>query len=226
MDARRFGRDAVVKRIQPEVRVWVYAEGGGNDCNQLKADMREAFSRFFENAGLKDNRPRLIPCGSRENAFHDFCTAIAQGKNALLLVDSEAPVDSAHEPPPIDHFRPWAHLKLRDKWDKPSQASDPDCHLMVHCMENWFFADWEAVAKFFGQGFRSDAKPNQACEKVNKTEALNALEKATRDCKKGKYRKGQHSFKLLALISSSQLLAASPWAKRFIDEIVKRKSTN
>ena len=213
----------MVKRIQNEVRV--YAEGGGNDCHQLRTDMRESFSKFFEKAGLKDQRPRLIPCGSRENAFNDFCTALGQGKNALLLVDSEAPVASAHQPPTIDHFQPWAHLKLRDKWDKPEQASDDDCHLMVQCMESWFTADWETVAKFFGQGFKVDAKPNQIGEKIAKNDVYNALSKATCDCKtKAEYGKGSHSFKLLGLISADNVLKASPWAKRFIDEIIKRKS--
>ena len=76
----------MVKPIKHELRI--YAEGGGNDSSQLKTDMREAFSRFFENSGLKNRKPRVIPCGSRMNAYKDFCTALAQGYNALLLVDS------------------------------------------------------------------------------------------------------------------------------------------
>ncbi len=212
----------MVKPIQSEVRV--YAEGGGNDCNQLRTDMREAFSKFFENAGLKDRKPRLIPCGSRENAFNDFCMALAQGKNALLLVDSEGPVLSS-QTSTINHFEPWAHLKVQDHWIKPSHAHDEDCHLMVQCMESWFFADLEAVSNFYGQGFKANNTLVQPIEKICKDDVFKALNKATKDCKtSAKYGKGPHSFKLLALISPDKVMKASPWAKRFIDEIKKRKS--
>jgi hypothetical protein len=62
---------------------------------------------------------------------------------------------------------------------------------------------------------------------IAKNDLYNALAKATCDCKtKAEYGKGPHSFKLLTLISAYDVLKASPWAKRFIDEIIKRKSLN
>lgn len=221
MDAGRFGRNSVVKHKKNDVLV--YAEGGG-DSDQLKSDMRKAFSEFFDKTDLKTRKPRVIACGSRENTFRDFKQAIAQGYNALLLVDSEAPIANNHQPPLGNSFQPWMHLKARDNWDKPDNAADEDCHLMVQCMESWFISDWQEVSKFFGQGFKDTEEPAQPSEKVAKQELFVALEKATKDCKKGKYGKGSHSFKLLALISASRVLDTSPWAKRFIDEIVKRKT--
>ena len=96
---------------------------------------------------------------------------------------------------------------------------------MVQVMESWFLADWDAVSIFFGQGFKNNAKPTQAVEKISKKDVYEALSKATRDCKtKAEYGKGSHSFKLLALISPDRVTDASPWAKRFIEEIAKRKS--
>lgn len=221
MDAGRFGRDAVVRRGRNEVVV--YAEGGG-DSDQLRSELRQAFAGFFDKTELQTCKPRVIACGSREHAFRDFRLAINQGANALLLVDSEAPVIDAHQPPSGSRFQPWAHLKSRDNWDRPDKASDEDCHLMVQCMESWLVADWETVSGFFAQGFKSNEKPSQPTEKIPKDALFNALEKATKDCQKRKYGKGSHSFKLLALILPERVRKASPWAKRFIDEIVKRKS--
>lgn len=177
--------------------VWVYAEGGGDKTSSLESELRQAFSEFFDKAGL-------------------------QKRNALLLVDSETPILPDHQPQ--TSFLPWAHLKKSDHWDKPNKATNDDCHLMVQCMESWFIADWGAVSGYFGKEFKDAAKPSQFSENLSKDAVLNTLKKATQDCKKGKYNKGVHSFKLLALISPDRLQESSPWAKRFIDEIVKRKS--
>ena len=206
--------------------VSVYAEGGGDKRPVLESELRRGFSDFFDKAGLHNRKPKVIACGSRENAFKDFCLAIAQGQNALLMVDSEKPISPAHEPPTGNQFLPWDHLKSSDNWDKPHQATDTDCHLMVQCMESWFIADWETVARFFGKDYKDTAKPSQTSENISKDEVFKALAKATRDCKSGAYGKGPHSFKLLALIKPDRVSEASPWAKRFIDEILKRKSIN
>ena len=209
----------MVKRGKHEVLV--YAEGGG-DSDELKSQMRQAFSEFFDKTHLKTCKPRVIACGSRSNAFNDFRIAIGQGRNALLLVDSETALDADRSQD--NHFSPWMHLKNRDNWDKPDKAGDEDCHLMVQVMESWFLAEWETVAAFFGQGFKVSTKPIHPIEKVDKDSVYGTLDKATRDCKsKSKYGKGAHSFRLLALISPNSVLDASPWAKRFIDEIAKRK---
>ena len=77
----------------------------------------------------------------------------------------------------------------------------------------------------FGQGFNTRSLPaaGDQIESVTKEQIYQALSSATRNCKtKAKYGKGEHSFKLLALISPDRVTAASPWARRFID-VTKEK---
>jgi hypothetical protein len=207
--------------------VFVYAEGGGkgNDSSASQAEFRQAFAAFFSKTLLgTTRRPRVVTCGGRDQAFAMFTTAIAQGKNALLLVDSEDNVAPAHEPPPAGNWQPWAHLSLRDGWQKPARANDDDCHLMAPCMESWFLADWTAVGGFFGQGFTAAPLPTGPIEAVAKQDVYTALKQASKDCKtKAVYGKGAHSFKLLSLIDPTRVMAASPWAARFVQELGKRK---
>lgn len=202
--------------------VFVYVEGGG-DSDELKSECRRAFREFFAKTDLgTTRRPRVVACGSRNSAYDSFDTAITQGKNALLLVDSEAPVAPANQVP--GKFNPWAHLLTRDNWTKPASASNDNCHLMAQCMESWFIADWDTTAKFFKQGFDGGKKPSGAVESVAKQEVYSTLELASKNCKtKAPYGKGAHSFKLLAMIKPKEVMEASPWAKRFIDELIKRK---
>lgn len=215
----------MVARIKNDV--FVYAEGGGSGAGSaaLQADFRQAMSAFFEATVLgATRRPRVVVCGGRDHALDSFTTAINQGKNALLLVDSEAPVSSIHCTKPLANFMPWAHLLGRDGWHRPAAASDADCHLMTQCMESWFLADWSTTERFFGQGFKVAALPKGPVEDIPKEAVYDALASASAKCKpKAPYGKGAHSFKLLALIKPSLIINASPWAERFIDELARRK---
>jgi len=203
--------------------VVIYVEGATDKGDDLRTECRQAFSVFFAKTKLGEKlRPRVIPCGGRNNAFNDFCTALSQNKNALLLVDSEAAIDPLHQGA---NYLPWSHLKVRDAWSKPADAEEDHCHLMVECMENWFVADWEAMASFYGKGFEKKHKPSGLVENISKASVYAALEAATKGCEsKGSYGKGAHSFKLLGLIDARKVVANSPWAQRLIDEIEKRKS--
>lgn len=215
----------MVARIKNDV--FVYAEGGGSGAGSaaLQADFRQAMSVFFEGTVLgATRRPRVVVCGGRDHAFDSFTTAITLGKNALLLVDSEEAVSSAHCTKPLTNFMPWAHLLTRDGWHRPSAATDADCHLMTQCMESWFLADWAATALFFGQGFKKAELPKGPVEGISKTAVYKALATASAKCEpKDPYGKGAHSFKLLALVKPSLIVNASPWAERFIDELARRK---
>jgi hypothetical protein len=217
----------VVKKIKNDV--YVYVEGGGSGANSgaLQAELRQAFAEFLSKTDLgTTRRPRIVACGGREQAFDSFCTAIRQGQNALLLVDSENSVSDNHQPSPSGKgsWSPWLHLKGQAGWVAPPSASDEDCHLMVECMENWFLADWLCVQRFFGQNFNVAALPLGALEAVSKPTVYAALQTATQRCKtKASYGKGAHSFKLLQSIDPAKVEAASPWAKRFLDELRKRK---
>ena len=205
----------------------LYVEGGG-DSTVIKTAFRACFSEFLSKAGLKGKMPRIVACGSRQNAYDSFCTAINSGERALLLVDSEAPVSAeCQQGEDPKSWNPWQHLKDRqgDQWNKPDGADNKDCHLMVQCMEAWFLADRRTLQDFFGQGFNAKSLPTEGdqIESVAKEDIFQALSKATKNCKtKAKYGKGEHSFKLLLRILPDRVTAVSPWAKRFI-EITKEK---
>ncbi len=210
----------------------LYVEGGG-DATALKTACREGFSKFLEKAGFKGRMPRIVACGSRTDAYDSFCTAVRSGEPALLLVDSEAAVAEAHQPGddrnPLDRaeWLPWQHLRQRqgDGWEKPSGTEDLQCHLMTQCMESWLLADRQTLKAFFGQGFKENQLPATAnpVERVEKMQVYDALARATRDCKtKSQYGKGEHSFKLLAMIDPEKVLNASPWAKRFVEALQVR----
>jgi len=199
----------------------LYVEGGG-DSNALRTRCREGFSMFLEKAGLEGRMPRIVACGTRGKAYDHFCTALRQrgsGEFVVLLVDSEEPV-----PPGAG---PWKLLSGRtgDKWDKPAGAADDDVHLMVQCMEAWFLADKDALARYYGQEFTAAALPaNPNPEQIPKDDVLRGLENATRHTQKGKYSHGTPSFQILALIDPSKVENASPHASRFLDHLLNSPS--
>lgn len=194
--------------------VVIYVEGGG-DSRQLKADCREGFRKFFENAGLGGRMPRVHACGSRDRAFDRFSNRLAESNteksSVLLLVDSEEAVQGQDT---------WSHLERRDRWKRPTGADDDNVHLMVQCMESWFLADVERVAAVFGQGFRGTSLPkNPNIEEVTTSAIESSLKKATRQCKSGPYSKGRHSFRILAVIRPERVAEASPHARRLLDVV-------
>jgi len=198
--------------------VKLYVEGAG-DTSALKTVCRAGFATFISKTGIT-NRPRVVACGSRENAYDRFCTAIKNGEKAMLLVDSEQAVNAKHQQGEQDTWQPWGHLKVGDHWNKPQHSADTDCHLMVQVMESWFLADRNALKAFFGHGFNENVLPSAPVEEVAKDTLYNALKQATRACKtKAAYGKGEHSFRLLAAINPEKVTHASPWAKRFVDSL-------
>lgn len=206
--------------------VKLYVEGGG-DTAALKTACREGFAKFLEQAGLKGRMPRIVACGSRHDAYDSFCTAVKMGEPAFLLVDSEAPVATQHQHGHPNTWLPWEHLAKRhgDEWPKPEKTDELQCHLMVQCMENWFLADRAVLKSFFGQGFQDNQLPAaaNAVESVAKQQVYQSLADATRTCKtKAQYGKGEHSFKLLAMIDPHKVTQASPWARRFVEALSAR----
>jgi hypothetical protein len=203
--------------VSRKVGIEIYVEGGG-DHDDLKTACRRGFKRFFESAGLVGRLPKVIACGGRDQAYDMFCWAMTHPEpnvRPLLLVDSEGPVSEG----------PWRHLKQRDNWDKPEGGSDDHVYLMVQCMESWFLADRETLARFFGQGFNEKKLPplSQGSETIGKEVVYQSLSKATQNCKtKGQYRKGKHSFEILGLLDPIQVSAELPHAKRLLESLAKR----
>jgi hypothetical protein len=173
--------------------------------------------------------PRIVASGSRKAAFDDFCTAINNGEEAVLLVDSESEVlipSGNIITNDQKTWKPWYHLKNRrgetgniaDNWDRPDRASDEDCHLMVQVMESWFFADIGTLKRYYGQGFNENCLPKRRdIESISKQDTMNILQNATDKTQKGKYSKADHSFELLEIVDSHKVINDSPWAKRFVD---------
>lgn len=213
--------------------VKLFIEGGG-DSKYLHTECRRAFSSFLQKAGLCGYMPRIVACGSRNDAYDSYCTAVNNGEEAVLLVDSEAsvimPSEIAEDSDPKS-WKPWHHLKNRlgqmgqaaDNWNKPVNASDEDCHLMVELMEAWFFADIDALKQYYGQGFNEHSLSRRACiESISKAEVIRSLENATRATKKGTYSKGNHSFEILAQIDPDKVTSQSKWAKRFVTLLLEK----
>ena len=202
------------------MNVTVYVEGGGAR-RALKNQCRQGFSKFFRSAGLSGRMPRIFAGGGRQATYDSFRTALAKATEkdfAVLLVDSEGPVAARSDS--------WSHLSFQDKWEKPQGATDDNAHLMVQCMEAWFLADKDALAKYFGDGFNENSLPRRAdVEGVSKRDIARGLEMATRQCKrKGVYHKGRHSFAILAELDSERVTTGSPHARRLIDTLLAKAS--
>ena len=187
------------------VSLQIFVEGGGN-TRALNKACRNGFTKFIENAGLSGNMPRIVPSGSRENAYNDFRTAQAAGEAAMLLVDAEGPVTAPN---------PWQHLNSTDNWGRPANATNDQCHLMVQVMESWFLADRVALASFYGQNFRpQDLPANPNTERVRKEDVFTGLAQATRNTKS--YKKGVDSFQILEKLEPAKVRTASAYADRFL----------
>ncbi|MDQ2794901.1 MAG: DUF4276 family protein [Bacteroidota bacterium] len=196
----------------------IYIEGGG-DSDKLHTECREAFTKFFTRAGLAKHRkmPKLVACGGRGMAYDRFCTAIKQGEDALLLVDSEAPI--ATDPATGKPVGPWAHLKLRDKWTPPPGATDAHVYLMAECMESWFVGDRDGFIAYYTQGNRrcntSKIPVVTDIEPLAKTKVLADVKAAS--LPSGMvvdYSKGSRSFDILGTIDPEQVAKTSYHAQR------------
>ena len=196
------------------MKVSIYVEGGG-DTKFQQSRCRAGFRKFLHKAGLKGTMPKINACGGRVQARDDFRAALnkaSPNQFTVLLVDSEDPVAEGHSP--------WQHLRDRDGWQQPPNADDDSAHLMVQVMEAWFLADKDELAKYFGAGFNENSLPaNPNIEDIPKTDVLSDLESATRQCKKGRYSKGSHSFDILANIDPDKVANASPHARQLIDTL-------
>ena len=193
--------------------VKVYVEGGGDHNKALETECRRGFPEFFRKAGLENRMPRVVRCGGRRQAYERFRTAHENASGdefPILLVDSEEPVVESS---------PWEHVRLRpgDQWARPAGASEDRIHLMVQAMEAWFHADQEALRDYYGQSFRiASLSQRPEVEGIPKADLFAGLQRATKDCQKGEYYEGEHSFQILARIDPAKVRAASPFAYRLL----------
>ena len=177
----------------------IYIEGGGQS-KELKTRCREAFQKLLENAGISENKPRLVACGGRNAAFDHFQTAHAEQRPSeyvAMIIDSEDP--------PANIERTWEHLRTRDGWTAPAGAADEQVLFMTTCMETWIASDRSALKEHFGQCLQMNAvPPAHNIEQRNRAQIFQELTHATRECK-SPYEKGDTSFKLLGTLSPATL---------------------
>ena len=95
-------------------------------------------------------------------------------------------------------------------------------HLMVQAMETWFLADHDAMRAFFGPRFMENALRRWPdLEAVPKTTVLDALKRATADCRKP-YSKGKVSFELMAQVDPVRVESACPHAMMLLNRLRTR----
>jgi hypothetical protein len=194
--------------------VKLYVEGAGQSDLE-RSQCRQAFSTFFESAGLTGRRPRTVACGGRAAAFDAFKAALCGNRASelpLLLGDSEGPVQPVHTN--------WEHLKARDNWDRPTGASDDQVFLMVQIMETWFLADRDLLQRYFGAALREHhLRTWPDLEALPKCDVLSALDRATAGCGQRRYAKGSTSFKLLEKLNPQLVRNSCPHARALIERL-------
>lgn len=196
----------------------IYVEGGGK---ATIPHCQVGFRSFLERSGAARGAFKIVACGSRHDAHQRFCIDVETGNRAILLVDSEAAVDSACKSGKPQSWLPWRHLNslTSDRLIQPNGCNDIDCHLMVQATENWFIPDTKALKNYFGNGFKiTSVLKNSNPETVEKEKALEGLKMASSDCK-NRYSKGKDTFKLLESICPKKVIKAMPWAARFVDHV-------
>ena len=190
--------------------VRIFVEGGGPH-KKTQTECRKAFHQFFERfLGEDASHPRVSACGSRDEAYRDFCRSLQHDHDilAILLVDAEAPVAAGKSP--------CAHLRDQDGWTHP--MPEARVHLMVQFMESWFLADRATLQGFYGQGFNPNALPgNTEIEAVPKRDVMEGLARATKDTTKGGYHKTRHGFAILENLDPIKVSDRSPHAKTFLE---------
>ena len=189
-------------------------EGGGRTASS-RALLREGAEEFLgelrsaaQSRGLE---LRIVCCGGRGEARADFVEARSEGRfAALLLVDSEAPVEGD----------PRTHLVTHDGWRDLESASGNEIHLMVQVMEAWLVADPQALARHYGPAFRADLLPTDPnLEEVGKERVLAALDDATAPTAEGAYHKIHHARRLLGLIDPGKVQERCSHCKRLFDTL-------
>jgi hypothetical protein len=142
--------------------------------------------------------------------FDDFKTAHASRSSSdyiAMLVDSEDPLSDAE--------RAWDHLKSRDNWDKPANASDEQVLFMTTCMESWIVADRKALRAHYGSELQENALPPLIdLESRDRHDVHDKLVHASRNCSNG-YAKGRRSFEVLLKLDPDVLRQHLPSFGRF-----------
>jgi len=166
--------------------LYVYVEGGGDRKDSKRAcrlGFSDLFSAFTKKAQLSRVSLRFVSCGSRNEAFDKFCTAVtlpSSGERTnLLLVDQKDELP-ARQPNEKNYL--WRHVHERDGWTRPAQVKDDHLHFMTMAVEAWIASDAEALRRHYGDCLKASQLPRRALETVARTELVSNLESATAGC--------------------------------------------
>lgn len=187
--------------------ITIVVEGGARGIpngKDLTTRCREGFSKLLLNCGLEDRSFKVIPGGSRSQAFSFFKKQLIGSKKSpnsfvALLIDSEDPLE--------DLDAPWEHLRRRpgDQWERPKGCTNEQVFFMATCMETWILSDRDLLKSKFGPKLQLSALPPLVeMEGRNRHTLLGQLERATRNCSE-QYSKGKLSFELLGSLSPPSL---------------------
>lgn len=172
-------------------QVRVYIEGGAEGRTADK-DFRRGWKKFLnelhEVARANGYHSLEIVRGKgRGKTYDSFVNYQTEHRQDLcvLLADAETTVpDRAHV---------WEVVARRegDGWQRPDWATERHLYLMTQFVETWLLTDQDALSDFFKRGFNPNSLPTTNLEERSKREIEDALERATRNSKKGAYRHGQ-----------------------------------
>ncbi|MDQ3179262.1 MAG: DUF4276 family protein [Acidobacteriota bacterium] len=206
------------------MEIKLYVEGGGKGSHKRATiKLQQGFDSFFKK--LKDAAQsrkisfRIIPSGNSQNTYEDFIRSVENSPQSfnVMLVDSD---DALAE---NESARDFLQKKYK-KW-KLKKIADEQCHLMVQIMESWFIADVDALKKFYGQGFNSNAIPkNSNVETIAKSRVESSLKTAILKTNKSEYHKIVHGAKLLELINPQKICEAAPHCRelfKIITEVIE-----
>lgn len=209
-----------------QIAFFVEGEENARDKREAMLLRRTLHTFFKELSDLAQARGLHLKFrlhGSQRPTYEKFREALTRETDAycVLLVDSEDPV--------TEHGKCWEHLRSRaaDGWERPPEAADDQCQLMVHAIEAWLFADPEALRGFYGAaGFRANSLPRTLnVEEIPKTRHLEALEAATRDTSKGRYHKVKHLSPLLHVLDTMKVRKRAPHCDRIFTTLAARIET-
>jgi hypothetical protein len=190
--------------------LFIYVEGGGesrSNNRSCRLGFTDLFSEHTRRARSANIALHFRACGSRNDAFEDFCTAIRTSDPThrinLLLVDQE---DELPEKQPGERHHRWRHVRERDQWDRPAIAIDGYLSFMVMCVEAWIVADQTALKEHYGNCITMKPLPGSNIESVPRDQLYDRLRQATAGCKVGYVKR--HAFELtgkLRMATISQL---------------------
>lgn len=202
-----------------EIRIYIEGDTKQKGKNADIA-LREGFHNFLgeliDKAREKSIKFRIVLCGSKFITFKDFLNAAKVYTESFVafLIDADDAVN-------VNETAKSFLQKQNAGWHWQN-VDEEQCFLMVQVMESWFFADIEALEKYYGRNFNRKAlRQNKNVEKIAKADVESGLANATRNTQKGEYHKTKHGAKILELINPQKVRDAAPHCEKLFTAISK-----